>query len=228
MIKTSDIIRERIKKAGASFNANDNISSFILNEEELQSIQAEIEVNIQSVLESMVIDTENDHNTQETAKRVAKMYVRELYRGRYESAPRVTEFPNAQHLDEIFTLGPITINATCSHHMVPIVGEVFIGIMPGEKVIGLSKYNRLIDWMMSRPHIQEEATVMLADYLEKRVKPKGLAIVIKATHQCMTCRGVKEKSGASMVNMVIRGVFKDDPTAKSEFLELIKAQGFGR
>lgn len=221
----SSIIRERIKKAGQQFFANDNISKFI-DDNELELLQTEIASRVQALLHSLIIDVEHDHNTQDTAKRVAKMYINELYKGRYFPCPKITEFPNAKSLDEIFTLGPITINSTCSHHLVPIVGEVWVGILPGEKVIGISKYNRLIDWMMSRPHIQEEAAVLLADELEARVKPKGLAVIIKATHQCMTCRGVKEKNGASMINSVVRGIFSTDRGAKAEFFELIKSQGF--
>lgn len=221
----SDTIRQRILDAKGTFFANDNISQYI-KPGEMELLQEELETALESVLQTLVIDTDNDHNTKETAKRVAKMYLHELYSGRYTEAPPITDFPNAKNLDEMYTLGPITFTATCSHHLVPILGQVWVGVLPGERVIGLSKFNRLTRWVMSRPHIQEEAVVILADSLEKTLKPKGLALVMKATHQCMTCRGVREDHSSSMVNAVMRGVFLTNPSAKSEFYKLIEAQGF--
>ena len=107
---------------------------------------------MRTVLESLVIDTESDHNTQDTARRVAKMYVTEVFRGRYLPIP-VTEFPNVEHLNELMIVGPITVRSACSHHLCPIIGRVWIGVMPDEhsNLIGLSKYARLCDWVMSRP-----------------------------------------------------------------------------
>ncbi|SBV38459.1 GTP cyclohydrolase I type 1 [Phage NCTB] len=221
----STIIRERIQDAKGSFHANDNISEFI-EPGELDLLQLELERKMQGVLETMVIDTENDHNTNETAKRVAKMYLRELYAGRYVPKPRVTEFPNAKDLDEMYTVGPVDVKSTCSHHLVPIYGKAWIGVIPGEKVIGLSKFNRITSWIMGRPHIQEEAVQILANEIEELIKPKGLAIVVKATHMCMTMRGVHAHENSSMVTTVVRGALKDSPSARQEFFNTISAQGF--
>jgi GTP cyclohydrolase I len=218
-------IKNRIKSSGANFNANDNISIFI-NEGELDLLQSEVAQKMQSVLDSLIIDTENDHNTQDTANRVAKMYIKELYNGRYAPAPKITEFPNAKNHDELCTLGPIDVKATCSHHMVPIIGHCWIGYIPGEKVIGLSKFNRLVTWIMGRPHIQEEAVEILADALEGLIKPKGLAVVIKANHMCMTLRGVHAPNNSSMITSVVRGALKDSSIARQEFFTTISAQGF--
>ena len=112
--------------------------------------------------------------------------------------------------------------SACSHHLCPIVGKVWIGVLPNEhsNLIGLSKYARICDWIMSRPQIQEEAVVMLADALESRVKPYGLAIVIEADHFCMHWRGVKD-NGASMTNSLMRGAFLKDATLRREFLSLL-------
>lgn len=220
MTSHAEAIKKRIQSAGASFHANDNISRFI-QAGELELLQAEVEEKIKGVLESLVIDIENDHNTQETAKRVAKMYLKEVFSGRYVEPPKITEFPNAKHLDEIYTLGPITIRSACSHHLVPITGRAWIGILPSDRVIGISKFVRLVNWVMARPQIQEEATVQLADIIEKLIAPRGLAIVIEAQHQCMTWRGVKE-SETVMTSSVMRGVFRDKPEARAEFLRLIK------
>jgi len=98
--------------------------------------------------------------------------------------------------------------------------------LPSDRVIGISKFNRLIDWVLSRPHIQEEAAVMVADIIEDLIKPKGLAFVIKAQHMCMSWRGVKEPE-TRMVNSVVRGAFRVDPSLKKEFFDLIRSQGFG-
>jgi len=214
-------IKNRLKNLGVSFMANDNISNHLLDGE-IDVIQSEVEKGMQSVLDALLIDTSKDHNTQETAKRVAKMYVREVFAGRYEKAPKITDFPNAKELDQIYTIGPITIRSACSHHFVPITGKLWIGILPSDRVIGISKFVRLANWIMSRPHIQEEASIMLADELQKRINPKGLALVMDAQHQCMTWRGVKETS-TTMTTSIMRGVFRDIPEARAEFMKLIEA-----
>jgi GTP cyclohydrolase I len=190
-------------------------------EGELDKLQDEVADSVKQVLEKLIIDTENDHNTNETAKRVAKMYIKEVFAGRYQPMPKITEFPNAKHLDEIYTLGPITIRSACSHHLVPITGRAWIGVLPSNNVIGISKFVRLTNWIMARPQIQEESTVQLADIIEKMIKPKGLAVVVEATHQCMTWRGVRE-SETRMTTSVMRGVFLDKPECRAEFFRLIK------
>jgi GTP cyclohydrolase I len=172
-----------------------------------------------------VVDTENDHNTQETAARVARMYVREVFRGRYEAPPKVTDFPNVKHLDEIYTVGPITVRSACSHHLVPITGQCWVGVKPSDRVIGLSKFNRLVEWVMARPQIQEEAAIMLADTIEGLIKPQGLAVVIKAQHQCMTWRGVKDND-THMVTSIMRGFFREDAKARQELMSILRGQGF--
>ncbi|WP_181016243.1 GTP cyclohydrolase I [Pseudanabaena sp. BC1403] len=221
----SQIIRDRVIAAGDPFFANDTIAHHI-SEIEREELKKEIEGKLQGVFDSLIIDTANDHNTKETARRVAKMYVDEVFKGRYHPMPKVTDFPNAKELDEIYTLGPITVRSACSHHFVPIVGQAWIGIVPSDRVIGISKFNRIVDWVMSRPHIQEEAAIMVADTIEDLIKPKGLAFVIKAQHMCMTWRGVKEPE-TKMVNSIVRGSFRQDPSMKKEFFDLIRAHGFG-
>ena len=221
----SEIIRERIKLQKKRFHANDNISDFI-NDGELEILQKEVSSRVKDLLKSLVIDIENDHNSQETAERVAKMYLREVFKGRYQKRPTVTDFPNAKNLDEIYTLGPISVRSACSHHMVPIIGDCWIGIKPGDKVIGISKFARVADWVFSRPHIQEEAVMILADEIESLCEPKGLAILVKAKHYCMCWRGVKEPN-TSMINSIVRGDFRHDPSLKQEFFELVKNQPNG-
>lgn len=214
-------ILNRIKLAGAPYFANDNIAAF-LEEGDIQKLQDEVATRILSVMQGLVIDVDNDHNTQDTAKRVAKMYLQEVFKGRYEKAPAKTFFPNAKKLDEMYITGPISIRSTCSHHFVPIIGQCWVGVIPGESVIGLSKFNRIIDWLASRPQIQEELIIQIADELEKTIKPRGLAIVLKANHMCMTWRGVKEPGDSLMTNSVMRGIFREKPEARAEFMALIK------
>lgn len=214
-------IRERLLAARKRFNANDNIAEFI-QPGELEKLLDEVEDKMQGVLNSLVIDTERDHNTGNTARRVAKMYLNEVFRGRYVSAPTITEFPNAEHLNELMIVGPITVRSACSHHLCPVIGQIWIGVLPNEhtNVIGLSKYARLAEWVMGRPQIQEEAVVQLADLIQQKTQPDGLAIVMEATHFCMGWRGVKDVE-SKMINSVMRGSFLKDSNLRREFLSLL-------
>ena len=218
-------IRERLVAARKRFNANDNIADFI-EPGELERLLDEVEDKMKGVLSSLVIDTERDHNTDQTARRVAKMYLNEVFRGRYVSAPAITEFPNAEHLNELMIVGPITVRSACSHHLCPVIGQIWIGVLPNEhtNVIGLSKYARLAEWVMGRPQIQEEAVVQLADLIQQKTQPDGLAIVMEATHFCMGWRGVQDLD-SKMINSVMRGSFLKDPNLRREFLSLIPKKG---
>lgn len=220
----SERVRSRLIAAGQRFHANDNIAGFI-QPGELDQLRAEVDARMQEVLNALVIDTTSDHNTTETARRVAKMYVDEVFGGRYREAPSVTSFPNVSKLNELMIVGPITVRSACSHHLCPIMGKVWFGVLPNaaSDLIGLSKYARLCDWVMSRPQIQEEAVVMLADELERRIHPDGLAIVMEANHFCMHWRGVKDDQSL-MTNSVMRGSFLKNPNLRLEFLSLIKGQ----
>ena len=215
-------IRARLLRAKQRFFANDNISDFI-GPAEMDDLLNEVAGKMTSVLESLVIDIDNDHNTQDTARRVAKMYLNEVFRGRYVPTPPITEFPNAAALNELMIVGPITVRSACSHHFCPIMGRIWVGVMPNQhsNLIGLSKYARLAEWIMTRPQIQEEAITQMADLLMRMVKPDGLAVVMEADHFCMHWRGVKD-TGAKMTNSVMRGSFLKDPALRREFLSLIK------
>jgi GTP cyclohydrolase IA len=223
--EVSKRIRDRIKAQGQRFHANDNIAAFI-EPGELDELLKEVCTRMTGVLESLVIDIDNDHNTRETARRVAKMYVTEVFRGRYVPLPKVTEFPNAEHLNELMIMGPVTVRSACSHHLCPIMGRLWIGVMPNKDsdLIGLSKYSRIADWIMSRPQIQEEAIIQLADQLVGMVRPDGLAVVMEADHFCMHWRGVKDNA-SKMTNSVMRGVFLENGALRREFLSLIALNG---
>lgn len=220
--EVSDRIRARVQAAGRRFHANDNIADFIDGDAELGALEDEIAAKMQAVLETLVIDTQSDHNTHGTARRVARMFLHEVFKGRYHPMPSVTEFPNAERLNELMIVGPITVRSACSHHLVPILGKLWIGVLPSEKsnLIGLSKFSRIADWIMSRPQIQEEAVMQLADLLEARLQPDGLALVLEADHYCTHWRGVKDES--HMTNSVMRGAFLTNPESRKEFLQLVK------
>ena len=217
----SQLIRARLEAAGQRFNANDNIAAFI-EPGEMDALLEEVAEKMQGVLDSLVIDTSGDHNTRDTARRMARMYLREVFAGRYAKAPTITEFPNASRLNELMIVGPITVRSACSHHFVPVIGRLWIGVLPNENtnVIGLSKYARLAEWVMGRPQIQEEAVVQLADLIQQKTHPDGLAVVMQATHFCMAWRGVKD-TGSRMLNSVMRGAFLTNATLRREFLALI-------
>ena len=220
--RVSDRIRLRLEQAGHRSFANDNIADFIEGPAELAALEDEVAANMQALLESLVIDTTRDHNTHGTARRVARMFLHEVFKGRYTTRPPMTEFPNVEHLNELMIVGPIAVRSACSHHFVPIIGQLWIGVLPneGSNLIGLSKFSRVADWVMSRPQIQEEAIMQLADMLERTLKPDGIAIVLKADHLCTQWRGVKDNS--HMTNSVMRGTFLRNAQSREEFLQLIR------
>lgn len=222
--KPGETVRNRLKSAGRTYLANDNISDALLPGD-LAAIEHEVERCAGAMLDALVIDTENDHNTRGTAKRLAKMFVHEVFAGRYLPPPTCTDFPNVRSMDEIYVVGPITVRSACSHHLCPIEGEVWFGVIPGERIIGISKFSRIANWILSRPQIQEEAIMQLADEVERIIAPRGLAVVLSARHSCMTWRGVKE-DGTTMTTSVMRGIFRDGPAARAEVLSLIQAKGF--
>ena len=217
----ADRIRERIRKARGRFHANDNIAEYI-EDGELDELRLEVAGKIDAVLRALVIDTDGDHNTQDTARRVAKMYLMEVFAGRYVAQPPVTEFPNVRHLNELMIVGPVTVRSACSHHFCPIIGRVWVGVMPNEHsaLIGLSKYARLVEWVMTRPQIQEEAVTQLAELLQDKMQPDGLAIVMEADHYCMQWRGVKDMD-SKMTNSIMRGSFLKNSDLRKEFLTLL-------
>lgn len=219
----SETIRDRLILNQVNFHCNDNISEYIL-EHELNALVEEVADKFEDVLKALVIDVDKDHNTQDTAKRVAKMFINEVFSGRYNDRPKTTAFPNANHYDELYITGPITVRSTCAHHFQPIKGKCFVGVFPGQNVVGLSKFNRIVDWVASRPQIQEEMTVQIADEIENMTEAEGVAVIIQAEHFCITHRGCREHEN-NMTTSVMRGKFRSDPSLKAEFLSILN-QGY--
>jgi GTP cyclohydrolase I len=171
------------------------------------------------LLDILRIDYQNDPNTRGTPGRVAKMFVDELTRGRTVKPPLLTDFENGHAYEGMIVTGPIDVRSTCAHHLMPIRGEAFIGILPSAsgKMLGLSKYDRVVDHFAARLQTQEELVQQIGNYLWDNTKPNGLAIRISAVHMCRTHRGVRAGSGR-MVTSAYFGTFLGDASAKDEFL----------
>ncbi len=214
----SETISQRLDLNNVPFFANDNISKYI-KPEEVFELQKEVTEKVESLLRTLLIDIDNDHNTQGTAKRLAKMFLHETLAGRYTPPPKITTFPNAKNLDEL-VITKCEVKSLCSHHFQNIIGSAYIGILYDDKVMGLSKFHRIVSYFSSRPQIQEELVIQIADYIEEIIKPRGLGIILKADHFCVKCRGVNQDS--FMVTSVMRGEMRNNESLKTEFLDLIK------
>lgn len=192
-----------------------------LSDAERDRIREDVEEAVRGLLFALRIPL--DHNTEDTPRRVAKLYVDEVFRGRYYPPPRVASFPNVTELDQLYVVGPITVRSACSHHLVPILGQAWVGVIPSDRVVGLSKIARITEWVMARPQIQEEAVNQLADALEEALFPRGLGVVVSAEHLCMTWRGVRDP-GVRMTTAVMRGLLLKEPAARAEFLAYARGE----
>ena len=217
--KMSEIIKQRLEDKNIKKLANENISDYICSDE-LNALKIEVEQNVSTLLNSLTFDTQNDHNIQGTSDRLTRMFINEIFSGRFLPQPDITVFPNTKELDELYIVGPIQVNSTCAHHFAPIIGKLWIGVIPGSILIGLSKFHRLVHWILSRPQIQEEAIVQIADKIESLIHPKGIGVIMKMTHTCTTLRGVKDSSSL-MKTSVMRGVLKNNEKTRAEFLNII-------
>jgi GTP cyclohydrolase I len=176
---------------------------------------------VEELFDILRIDHTNDHNTRETPRRVAKMFVEELLEGRYSAPPRITEFDNAQGYDQLIVTGPIELRSMCAHHLMPIYGAAYIGILPAAdgKIIGLSKYDRIVEYFASRLQIQEELVKQIGQYIMDTTAPCGLAVRISAVHMCKTQRGVRASHRSRMINTYYWGEMTSDAALKGEFLQ---------
>ena len=222
-VAVSEKIKQRLKKAGKRFWAGDNISEFI-EEGEKQQLIDELAPKFEEVLQGLVIDTENDPNSNGTAKRLSKMYINELMAGRYEPMPNATAFPN-DSIDryEGMLVVRSELTSMCSHHHQIVRGVAYIGIIASEKLIGLSKYTRIAQWCAERGTLQEELANDIAREIQKATGTKDLGVYIQATHGCVENRGVKAHSSLTQTT-VLKGAFFDDPGTKKEFFDNIKLQ----
>ena len=141
--------------------------------------------------------------------------------GRFNEPPKITEFENVGNYEQMIVTGPIALRSTCAHHLMPIYGNVFVGILPAAdgKIIGLSKYDRIVDHFASRLQIQEELVKQIGDFLVEETKPRGLAIRVNAVHMCKTHRGVRASQASRMISSEYYGEFRSDQGRRSEFLQ---------
>ena len=176
---------------------------------------------VEELFDVLRIDHRNDHNTRETPQRVAKMFVEEILQGRYTAPPRITEFDNAQAYDQLIVTGPLEIRSMCAHHLMPIYGHAVIGILPAAdgKIIGLSKYDRIVEYFASRLQIQEELVKQIGQYIMDATRPRGLAVRVSAVHMCKTQRGVRASRRSRMINTYYWGEMATDAGLKSEFMQ---------
>ena len=222
-MKTSQKIKERLQDADKRFWAGDNISAFI-QDGEMQHLEDEITESFTQALDSLVIDLENDPNSMDTPRRLAKMYLHEIMRGRYYPAPKATAFPNdgEQAYKGMLTVRS-EIKSMCSDHHQPVAGVAYIGIIPNGKVIGLSKYTRIAQWCARRGTLQEELCNDIQREIIKATGTDNVAVYIQATHGCCENRGIGAHSSLTQTT-VLGGAFSEDTAVREEFFHNVKLQ----
>jgi GTP cyclohydrolase I len=222
-LKKYEEITKRIQDNNKRYWAGDNISEYIFKGEKETLIDEATEA-FESVLDRLIIDRYNDPNSQDTARRLAKMYYNELMSGRYNPMPNATAFPN--HVDEGYK-GMLVVRSelksVCSHHHQPVGGVAYIGIIAADTLIGLSKYTRIAQWCARRGTLQEELNNDIAREIMKATGSKNVGVYVQATHGCCENRGIMAKSSLTQTT-VLKGAFADDPGTKKEFMDNIKLQ----
>ena len=222
-MSTSNKIKAKLKEAGKRFWAGDNISEY-LEEGDKQKLIDELAPKFESVLEGLVIDIENDPNSHDTGRRLAKMYINELMAGRYDARPNATAFPNdSEDRYEGMLVVRSELTSMCSHHHQIVKGVAYIGILAAETLIGLSKYTRIAQWCAERGTLQEELANDIARQIQKATGTKDLGVYIQATHGCVENRGVKAHSSLTQTT-VLKGAFKEEGKVQKEFMDNIKLQ----
>jgi GTP cyclohydrolase I len=216
-------LRARMKRDGRRFWAGDNISEYVSDVMKDKLID-EATVAFEGVLDALLIDRENDPNSKDTARRLAKMYFNEIMAGRYEPAPDATAFPNdSSDRYEGMLVVRSELRSMCSHHHQPVSGVAYIGIIAARKLIGLSKYTRIAQWCARRGTLQEELCNDIAREISKATGSENVAVYIQAVHGCCENRGIMAHSSLTQTT-VLRGAFKDDPDTKKEFMDNVKLQ----
>lgn len=220
---TSKKIIDKITADDGRYWAGDNISKYI-EPEDKEPLIDEITEKFEGVLDSLIIDRHNDPNSKGTARRLAKMYINEIMAGRYEPNPNATAFPNdSDDRYEGMLVVRSELRSMCSHHHQPVTGVAYIGIIAGQKLIGLSKYTRIAQWCARRGTLQEELCNDIAREIQKATDAEHLGVYIQATHGCCENRGIMAHSSLTQTT-VLKGAFKDDPATKKEFMDNIKLQ----
>jgi GTP cyclohydrolase IA len=193
----------------------------LMNEAEKERMKQALAIKIEELFDILLIDHANDHNTRDTPERVAKMFVEETMRGRYGSPPRITEFDNVERCEQLIVTGPIEVRSTCAHHLMPIFGHAIIGVLPNPdgKIIGLSKYDRIVDHFAARLQVQEELVKQIERFIVEATEPRGLAVRISAVHMCKSHRGVRAPRASRMVNSSFYGELATDRDYRALFMQ---------
>ncbi len=209
-----------VDAAAAASLGNQAIAGFMRDADKL-AMQEAAARKIEELFDILLIDHRNDHNTRDTPARVARMYVEELLKGRFSSPPKLTEFDNVERCDQLIVTGPLDVRSTCAHHLMPIAGHAVIGVLPARdgKIIGLSKYDRIVDYFCARLQIQEELVKQIERFIVDNTAPRGLAVRISAVHMCKSHRGVRASRASRMVNTTYYGELATNPQLKAEFLQ---------
>ena len=219
----ADAIRFKMKRDKKRFWAGDNISEYVSEVDKTVLIKEATEA-FEKVLDTLLIDRENDPNSQGTARRLAKMYYNEIMAGRYQAAPDATAFPNdSKDRYEGMLVVRSELRSMCSHHHQPVVGVAYIGIIAANKLIGLSKYTRIAQWCARRGTLQEELCNDIAREISRATDSDNVAIYLESEHGCCTNRGIMAHSSLTQTT-VLRGVFNTDTGTKKEFFDNILLQ----
>ena len=223
MGKTSDLIKTRIEHAGGRYWAGDNIAPY-LHEGDKEALIEELTRKFEGVIDSLIIDRANDPNSQDTPRRLAKMYIKELMAGRYDTKPNATAFPNhtSDRYDGMLVVRS-ELKSMCSHHHQPVAGVAYIGIIAADTLIGLSKYTRLAQWCARRGTLQEELAMDICKEIQHATGSEDVGVYVQETHGCCENRGIMATSSLTQTT-VLRGSFFTDGATKKEFMDNIKLQ----
>ena len=218
-----DKIKQRLVDNNVRYWANDNIADYIEEGEKQQLIDEAVPA-FENMLQHLLIDTETDPNSIDTATRMAKMYINEIMSGRYDQMPNPSSVPNyIEGGYEGMLVVRSELTSLCSHHHQTVKGVAYIGIIAGPKLLGLSKYTRIAQWCARRGTLQEELNVMIANAIQKETGSEHVGVYVQATHGCCENRGIMAKSSLTQTT-VLRGAFKDNGATTKEFMDNIKMQ----
>ena len=218
-----DKIKQRLVDNNVRYWANDNIADYIEEGEKQQLIDEAVPA-FENMLQHLLIDTETDPNSIDTARRMAKMYINEIMSGRYDQMPNPSSFPNyIEGGYEGMLVVRSELTSLCSHHHQTVKGVAYIGIIAGPKLLGLSKYTRIAQWCAMRGTLQEDLNGMIANAIQKETGSEHVGVYVQATHGCCENRGIRAKSSLTQTT-VLRGAFKENPATTKEFMDNIKMQ----
>ena len=182
--------------------------------------EGDIAKAIKKILKALKTDV-NDQHLKDTPNRVARAYVGEIFSGYFRPEPKLTTFAVTEKLDQMITIKGLQFYSTCAHHMLPFSGHAYIGYITESKMLGVSKFARIVNWHARRLTVQEELTATIANYIMEKLEPHGVGVQLRASHSCMVCRGVMQ-SDSEMVTTALRGYFLDRVHVKEEWLQCIR------